>query len=103
MGIKKMKKMTKTKPKRSSLLKGETLSNKLTKMLGVSIVMLQLVSGIAPCIAGHLTNSEPFGDNIPSGTLTADSYKRMPINAAGHFSTYARIDSRFPPSLQDVN
>jgi len=82
-----MKKMRTTKPKRSSLLKGETMSNKRTKILAVSIVLLQLVSGIALCIAGHLTNSESFCDNIPSGNLTADHYKRMPINDAGHFST----------------
>ena len=98
-----MKKITKTKPKRSSLLKGETLSNKLTKMLGVSIVLLQLVSGIALCIAAYLANSGSFGANSPSGTLTADPYKRMPINDAGHFSTYVLIDSRFPLQLQEVN
>jgi hypothetical protein len=84
---KKMKKMTTTKPKRSSLLKGETMSNKRTKILAVSITLVMPVRGIALCITGHLTNSESFCDNSPSKNLTADHYKRMPINDAGHFST----------------
>jgi len=69
------------------------MRDKLTKSFAISVVLLMLVSCVAPGIAGYTIGDLSFDDSLPAGNLTTVPYYRMPIDGAGHFSSCAFIDS----------